>query len=145
MVCRKEVTELIYLLKIAFLGDDPPAPERVQSEVDAMAEALLSTDVLFLLVAKLSKLQFETRKDVVIIFSFICKHVPGSSPANGSGKPAGLAGLNGSHRRSAHDLMSLSTMKTPISSPGLTYVVETPKMIDTLCSCVHPPHLPCSQ
>lgn len=143
MVCRKEATELIYLLKISFLGDDPPAPEPVQSEVDAMVEALLSTDVLFLLVAKLSKLQFETRKDVVTIFSFVCKHVPGSSPANGSGKSAGLAGLNGAHRRSAHDLVSLSTMKTPCSSPGLTYVLETPKMIDTLCSCVLPSLLHC--
>lgn len=132
------MTELIYLLKVAFLGDDPPAPEPLPSEVDAMAEALLSSDVLYMMVAKLSKLQFETRKDVVTIFSFVCKHEPGSSPGNSSSKQAELAGLNGAHRRSTHDLVSLSTMKAPSSSPGLTYVLETPKMIDTLCACVHP-------
>eukprot|EP00892_Ulva_mutabilis_P003780 jgi/Ulvmu1/1774/UM118_0013.1 len=129
----KEATELIYLLKVALLGDELPAPTPAQAEVDAMAEALLASDVLFLMVFKLSKLQFETRKDVVTIFSFMCKHVPGESPGNGSSQRGGLAGLNGSHRRSAHDLVSLNTMKAPSSSPGLTYVVENPRMLDTLC------------
>lgn len=132
-MCRKEATELIYLLKIALLGDELPAPTPAQPEVDAMAEALLASDVLFLMVFKLAKLQFETRKDVVTIFSFTCKHVPGTSSGTGSGQQAQLAGLNGAHRNSAHDLVSLNTMKSPSSSPGLTYVVETPRMLEALC------------
>lgn len=100
-----------------------------------MAEALLASDVLFLLVFKLARLQFETRKDVVTIFSFMCKHVPGPSLGNGLSRKAGVGGLNGAHRRSAHDLVSLSTMSTPNTSPGLTYVLETPRMLETLCGC----------
>jgi hypothetical protein len=145
LACRRDVTELIALLKVSLLGDEPPATPPTAADIDSVVKAVLACDVLYHMVSNLSKLHFETRKDVVAIFSFVCKHRPssqdGASTPNGSGSGAGPSGMpsrNGAVSASSADLGALGS-KAPMKTPGLDYVRENPGILERLCACVPAP------
>ena len=83
--CRKDAIEFSTLLVHLLLGPKatgaPPATG-TPADTHATMSALLASDVLPLMLSHLSKLAFETRKDVVDIFAFTCKYqsAQGSSP-----------------------------------------------------------------
>lgn len=140
MVCRKETTELIGMLKVSLMGDDPPAQPPSAQDVNAYIQALLATDVLFHMVACLSRLHFETRKEVVAVFSFVTKYRPASqdgSSANGSvhGAPTqGMPSRNGARSSSVADLASV-VGKASTDTPGLEHVRDHPALLEKLCAC----------
>ncbi|NJR43757.1 MAG: hypothetical protein HC767_14985, partial [Akkermansiaceae bacterium] len=142
-ICRKETTELIGLLKVSLLGDDPPAQPPTAQEVNVCIYALLATDVLFHMVANLSKLHFETRKDVVAVFSFVCKYRPSSQDGNSTngrshGTPSqGKLSRNGMGDRtvSMPDLTHIARA-TSTATPGLDHVRDNPALLEKLCACV---------
>lgn len=135
---RKELTELIGLLKVCLMGDEPPAQPPTAQDVQAYINALAKSDVMYHMVANLHKLHFETRKEVVAVFSFFCKYRPSSndgSSANGSTHGAGgMPSRNGLVSASAQDIHA--SVKSMTDTPGLEYVRSNAHLLEKLCACV---------
>jgi hypothetical protein len=72
--CRKDATEYVGAITQCLLGPKGTTEKPALSDVHPVMAALLATEALPLMLSHLSKLQFETRKDVVDIFAFACKY-----------------------------------------------------------------------
>ena len=80
---RKDAAEYIGLLVQCLMGHKAAAQEKpCAGDVQATVSAMLRSDVLPLMLSNVHKLSFESRKDVVEVFTFTCKHAPkpGSRP-----------------------------------------------------------------
>ena len=83
MMRRKEVTDYLSMAVQMLLGSrNPPADAAPAPDVPALMSALLQSEAIPLMLSHLSRLPFETRKDVVDIFVFTCKYSkpPGTYP-----------------------------------------------------------------
>jgi hypothetical protein len=137
--CRKETTELISMLKISLQGDDQPAQPPSEQEVQAYIRALLATDVLYHMISCLSKLHFETRKDVQSVFAFVCKYRPASVDGSGANSTNGVA-TQGMPRRGSARSASMADLNQDMylgsGTPGLEHIKSHPALLEKLCACV---------
>jgi len=70
----EDVSKYLQQVKAVLLGDGDPIPELVAQ----LAQETYNSDLLFLLVTALPRLEFEARKDVVQIFNHLLRRQIGS-------------------------------------------------------------------
>jgi len=71
---NEDVSKYLQQIKAILTGDGDPLPELVAQ----LAQETYSTDLLFLLVRHLSRLEFESRKDVVSLFNHLLRRQIGA-------------------------------------------------------------------
>ncbi|KAK6457137.1 Mo25-like protein [Scheffersomyces xylosifermentans] len=73
---QDECTRFLTQVKVVLHGDDETDPQ--PDQISFLAQEIYATDCLYYLIANLKKLNFDSRKDVLIIFSTLLRRQIGS-------------------------------------------------------------------
>ncbi|ODV64558.1 Hym1p [Ascoidea rubescens DSM 1968] len=71
---QEECTRYLNQIKIILHGDDENIPQ--PDQINQLAQEIYSTDCLYLLVSNISNLEFDSRKDVTILFITLLRRPP---------------------------------------------------------------------